>query len=775
MLERLIFGSRPLIIVVCAVLTVFLGSQALNLRPGASFEDMIPSEHPYMQNLAAHKADIGAQSNVMRIIVESKSGDIFNEDYLAKLKEITDEVFFIPGVDRGNLKSLWTPNVRWATVTEEGFAGGIVIPDDYDGSQESLDQVRTNVLRSGQLGALVANNFESAIVLVPLNENHPDTGERLDYGELSRILEERVRDKFNSDTINIRITGSAKVIGDMIEAAVDVAMFFAVATAVTIVLLYIYTRSIRSTIFAAMCSLLAVVWQLGILSIAGYELDPYSILVPFLVFAIGVSHAVQMVNAIINETTKGFGRLESARNAFRELVAPGIAALFSDSLGFLALLIISIVVIQNLALSAGIGVAMVVLSNLVLLPVILSYTGVRKRKQPDADGESKRHRMWQRLAVFSRPRGAYPILAASVALAIVGGIKSLDLKIGDLDPGAPELHADSRYNLDVAFLAENFSTSTDILLVMVKTEENKCSAYEALRLMDDLQWRLENTEGVQSTSSLTDAVKGGIQALNEGNLKWYALNRNRLTTNAALVRAPRDFFNVKCSLAPIIVNLTDHKADTLERVVAEVEAFDATESAEGVEVLLAAGNAGVEAATNIVVEQEQYTMLILIYSVVAVLVYITFRSFKSLIYILLPLAFTSLLAQALMAQMGIGVKIATMPVIALGVGIGVDYGLYLYSRFVEFQNRGESVPEAFANALRTTGHAIAFTGIALALAVGTWVFSPLKFQADMGALLTFMFLWNMLGALVVAPALIQLLEGRSGAKASKEEPLAEPR
>ncbi|MFC6672027.1 efflux RND transporter permease subunit [Marinobacterium aestuariivivens] len=258
-------------------------------------------------------------------------------------------------------------------------------------------------------------------------------------------------------------------------------------------------------------------------------------------------------------------------------------------------------------------------------------------------------------------------------------------------------------------------------------------------------------------TTLADYSKRGIAGMNEGSLKWLALNRNQQISNMSLSRPPAGMLNFDCSLTPVLIYLNDHKAETLSGVVAAAEAFARDNNSDDIRFLLAAGNAGIEAATNIVIESAQYKMLAWVYGVVALLCLITFRSIRTVTCIIVPLAFTSVLCQALMAWLGIGIKVATLPVIALGVGIGVDYGIYIYSRLETYLKQGLSLHDAYFSTLRSTGKAVAFTGLTLAIGVGTWVFSPIKFQADMGILLTFMFLWNMLGALVVLPALARLL------------------
>lgn len=768
--ERLLFHKRLLVLLIFAVLTLMLGWQASQIRPDASFVKMIPTSHPYVANYLKNRDDLSGLGNSLRVAVAVRQGDIFTAEYQQTLQQITDELFFIPGVDRSALKSIWTPNVRWTEVTEEGFVGGPVIPPEYDGSAESLEQVKTNILRSGQVGLLVANDFRSAIVQVPLFDKHPDTGEKLNYQELSEQLETLVRDKYQNDNISIHITGFAKVVGDLISGASQVAIFFAIAMLITLVLLYLYSGSITGSLVPLGCSVIAVVWQLGILKTLGYGLDPYSMLVPFLVFAIAVSHGVQIVNTIGQESAKGADNWLAARRAFRALYIPGLIALLSDGIGFITLMVIEIQVIQDLAAAASIGVAVIILTNLFLLPVIMSFVGIGKKATARAKrSAASKNSRWQLLTVFARPAGAKAAIVVALGLLAAGLFQSQQLQIGDLDSGAPELHPDSRYNLDNKFITDNYSTSSDIFVVMVRTGDEKCSSFETLSLVDRFQYYLTNVPGVQSSVSLVDVSKRVTAGLNEGNLKWRTVSRNQLVINASLSYVPAGLMNPTCSLLPVIIFLDDHKADTLLQLTASIDSFTEQYGSEQIRFEMAAGNSGFEAATNDVIGTAQYKMLAWVYGVVGLLCLLTFRSVKILICIIAPLALTSILCQALMASLGIGVKVATLPVIALGVGIGVDYGIYIYSKLNTYLVQGEPLVDAYLKTLRTTGKSVAFTGLTLAIGVILWVLSPIKFQADMGILLTFMFLWNMLGALILLPALACILKCESQIAVTKTQ------
>jgi predicted RND superfamily exporter protein len=573
-LERLFFNNRRIVVLLFLLVTAFLSFQAVKIRPDASFIKMIPTYHPYIANYLDNREDLSGLGNAVRISVETTEGDIFTEAFQRTLMEVNDAVFFLPGVDRTGLKSIWTPRVRWTEVTEEGFVGGPVIPNNYDGSAQSLEQLRTNVLRSGQVGSLVANDFRSAIIYAPLFDVDPKTGERLDYQLLSEKLENDIREKFQNDKVKIHITGFAKVVGELINGASEVALFFVVALLITMVMLYLYSRCLLSTLIPLLCSVVAVIWQLGILQSLGMGLDPYSMLVPFLVFAIGVSHGVQIINSIAHERMKGADKRRAAQLTFRSLYIPGLTALFSDGIGFITLMVIQIEVIQDLAVAASIGVAVIILTNLVLLPLLMSFTGISESAVRSLEvKESGSHPVWRFLSGFTQPGLARTTVVIAVLASATGLYLSKDLKIGDLDAGAPELHPTSVYNRDNAFIVKNYSASTDVFVVMVKTTPDACLDYDTFAAVDRFQWHMENVPGVQFATSLVSVSKRVLSGLNEGSLKWQALNRNQAMLNNSVATAPQGLMNTDCSMLPVMVFLNDHKAETLERVVAAAQAF----------------------------------------------------------------------------------------------------------------------------------------------------------------------------------------------------------
>src|SRR5690554_6294776 len=763
LLERMIFNHRIIVLLVFAAITAVLGYAATSIRLNASFENMIPVNHDYILNYYDNKSDLTGLANTLRIAVESENGKIIDADYLETLRRLNDEIFLMEGVDRPYMRSLWTPAVRWTGVTEYGLDGGPVIPGNYDGSSQSLAQVRDNIEKSGEIGRLVANNFQSSMILVPLNEGASEGG--IDYRELVLKLN-GLKDKYEPLGVDIHITGFSKLVGDLIMGLEQMLTFFILAILICTSILFLYTRCVTSTALVVACSLTAVTWLIGLLPLMGLNLDPYSILVPFLVFAIGMSHGAQKMNGIMLDIGRGTHKLVAARYTFRRLFVAGLTALVSDAIGFAVLMVIDIPVIQDLAVTASVGVAALIFTNLILLPVLLSYTGVNGKAaarsvladiENNNDVTHSKHPVWALLDKFTERKVAGITILVFAALGIVGVVVGSNVKIGDTDIGAPELRADSRYNLDNEFMVANYAASSDVYVVMVKTEQYACIHYETMKGVDALERRLTQLPGVESTQSLAGLTKVANVGMNEGSLKWWGIPETQGMLNAIVTRAPRELFNQNCDLLTVFAFLKDHKADTLNSVVATTEAFSAEYSTDKLQFINAAGNAGIEAATNIVVEQANLLMLVLVYAAVIILAFVTFRSWRAVVCAVLPLMITSALCQALMVWLDIGIKVATLPVIALGVGIGVDYALYILSVTLARLRAGENLSEAYYGALLFTGKVVILTGITLGVAVLTWGFSPIKFQADMGLLLAFMFIWNMVGALVLLPALARFL------------------
>ena len=755
-IDDVIFGHRKVVITLFVAVTIVMMFWARGLHIDAGFSKLLPLEHEYMRTFVKHEEAFGGANRVL-IALEAPKGDIYTPEFFEVLRDVTDATFFVPGVDRSRVSSLFTPNVRFTEVVEDGISGGNVVPADFQPTPEGLEQVRENVLKAGIVGRLVANDFSTAIVSAQLMEIDPSSGKKLDYIDVSHRLEESIRVPFDGKHgVKIHIIGFAKVIGDVADGAARVVLFFVVALLVTALLVYIYCQSFKVMLMPIACSLMAVVWELGLLTKLGYGIDPMGILVPFLVFAIGVSHGIQIVSATTAEVIGGLDSLQACRACCQKLLGPGSIALASDTIGFITILLIKIEVIQEMAITASLGVGSIILTNLILLPVLLSFHQIDEPYKRRLERRVVHlSRLWDRLARVAERRVALPILLIAAGLFVFGAVKGSQVRIGDLHRGVPELRPASRYNQDSELISKKFSIGVDVLSVIVEAFPDACIDYDAMTLIDRYQWHMMNVRGVQGAVSLPAVAKIINAGWNEGSLAWRVLSRvpQNLVESVRYIPTSSGLQNDDCSVMPVILFTADHRAETIERIVAATKDFRSRNQTEKVTLHLATGNVGVMAATNEEVAAAQFPILVGVFVAVIVLCLLNFRSIVAVVCIVVPLGLVSLLAYALMATFEIGLKVNTLPVAALGVGIGVDYGIYIFARMQGILATGKGVRESFRETLAVTGAGVVFTGVTLAIGVGTWIFSPLQFQADMGILLTFMFLVNMLGSILLLPAM----------------------
>jgi len=751
------------VLAVFLLITAALLLSALRLRVDAGFTKSLPLKHEYIKTFLEYRAEFGGANRILVALI-ARDSNMFTPEFFSTLKDVTDEVFFIPGVDRAQVKSLFTPNVRFTEVVEDGITGGNVIPDDFNYTENDFKRVRENIGKADIVGRLVANDFSGALISAQLLDVNPDTGKPLDYTVVARLLEQNIREKYgNSSTaanIDFHIIGFAKVIGDITEGSKRVILFFLVTLVIITLLVMVYAQSAKIALVPIACSLAAVIWQTGLLPLLGYGMDPMSILVPFLIFAIGVSHGVQMISTIRSGVYRGFDSETASRDAFRRLLVPGMIALLSDAAGFVTILLIDVQMIQEMAVNASIGVAVIILTNLFLLPVICSFLHFDRSYQ-DRLIRRANHLLpfWQYLARVTRTGPAVTVIACSIILLLVGIWKGAEVRIGDQQRGVPELHSDSRYNLDTEAIAGHFSIGVDVLTVITETVPQGCINYSVMDTIDRFSMHMLNTEGVQTVISLPGVARIINAGWNEGNMKWRVLSRNQsvLTQSVSYVPTSSGLLNSDCSVMPVMIFTTDHKAGTIQTIIDSVKDFSRMHDSEQLHFRLAAGNVGIMAATNEEVAAAQFPILLYIYLAIIALCLITFRTLAATLCIIIPLAIVSLLTYALMGWLAIGLKVNTLPVVALGAGIGVDYGIYIYNRMEEFMVSGHALAEAFELTLATSGFAVLFTAMTLTIGVLTWIFSPLKFQADMGILLMFMFSINMLGAILLLPALASMV------------------
>jgi predicted RND superfamily exporter protein len=834
-LERWIFSARPVVLLMFALITAVMAFYAAQLRVDAGFKKQMPLDHEFMKTFLDYEKEFGGANRVL-VAIRDRSGSMFPINpsaeeslratrFFGQVEKLTNDVIALEEVDDARVRSLFTPNVRFVEVVEDGFAGGNVIPPEFTPNAEHFvaaphifETVRSNIVKANAVGRYVAKDFSAAMIWAELVPEGGAGQQKLDYKKVAAQLES-LRLKYETDPeqcrlieagnvprgdgVCVHIIGFAKMVGDIADGASSVAYFFLLTVALTWLLLYAYSTSVKLASLTVFTALVSVVWMLGGLRLMGFGIDPMNMLTPFLIFAIAVSHGEQMINRFRGELffggledgtvaelrqRQGVDSLEAAKRSFRLLLIPGAVALVAGCIGFATILIIPIRIIFELAITATVGVAFTLFTDLILLPVLLSYTQLRhmeKKREYRLRQLTRFDKVWALMSRFSKPWAAACIIAVGLLIGIWAERHGDQVMIGDAQQGVAELRADARYNQDAALITDKFALGVDIINIIAEAAPAACTqSYAVMELIDRLGWHMSNIEGVQQVMSLAAAAKIVNAGWNEGNIRWRVLPRDSDQLRVATQGFETDsgLLNDDCSAMPIIVFMQDHKATTIDRVVSAVQKFRHDNGAYDVHfrvemgklehagntdgakvysnkanVRLATGNVGVMAAINDKVREVESVMLYLLYAAVFFMCLLSFRNPLAALCIVLPLVLVTELGHSLMVELGIGMKVNTLTVVALGVGIGVDYAIYIFARMSEAMRAGKTLSESYFIALKTTGIAIFYTALTLAVGVATWIFSELKFQADMGVMLTFMFVVNMLAAMLFLPALCRWL------------------
>lgn len=759
--EASVFRFRLFLLLALLVFTAIMSFFALQLRMDAGFEKQMPTHHEYIDTFKQYRDDV-LGANRLNIVLRARKGDIWTKAALTRLNDMTQAVMFLPNISRLGVQSLWTPNTFVNEITEEGFRADPVIPGTVIPAAltpEIISQIRNTALNGGFVGTLISRNQDSAMIVAEINE-FDAKGNKVDYLAYNKLLNE-LRAKYEDADFEVQIIGFAKQIGDVADGAAGVLKFCAMALLLTTIAVYWYCRSLPFTLLPVVCSLVSLVWQFGTLRLLGYGLDPLAVLVPFLVFAIGVSHGVQQINYIVRGIAGGLSCESAARASFRGLLIPGVLALVTALVSFITLVMIPIPMVRELAITASIGVAYKIVTNLVMLPLAASLLKVGRGYADSAMRAQQARGRW--LAVLSRaadPRVARAIVVLTLVILAACAWYSHDRLVGTLQPGAPELHADARYNQDARWIAGNYGNGLDWLTVILATPANSCDNVSFGRYQDQFDTVMRHVPGVLSVSSFADQMKIYNEGYNEGNPAMFTvpLDAANYAALAVEIGRVRGFLSKDCNMLATHLFLADHKAATINGVIAAVRQYRDQHRLAGLQIRLAAGNAGVMAAVNDEVEKSELPMMLYVYGAIVLLVFAVYRDWRAIIACCLPLTVATFIGYAFMKQLQIGLTVATLPVMVLAVGIGVDYAFYIYNRLQMHLAAGQDIAQALHQSIQEIGMATIFTAITLAIGVATWSFSALKFQADMGKLLAFMFVVNLIMAMTALPAFAVVLE-----------------
>ncbi len=758
---RFLLDYRRAVTIVVAVITLFFAFSLKDMRLNTDFFDFYPRQHPYIKIYNEFRRMFGS-ANVLQVMLKVKKGDIYNPKTLQKLDEITRYIIETKGVVPYQILSIASPKMKSINT----FRGSIQIREVYypgvPRTQEDADRVKFAVYATkGIHGVYVAEDDSAALVTAGFWE------EALDFNYLYGRLE-ALREAQNDADHEILITGFPYLFTSIMRYAPQVLIVFAATFAALGALLWIYFRTWTGIWVPLFSGLLSSVWGLAFGTLLGFNLDPLVLVVPIFLTARALSHSVQSMERYHEE----FYRLKDKHQAivvsYGALFPPAMASIITDGLGILLVAIAPIPLIQKVALFAAFWIVSIFISVVTLHPVILSYID----PPPMPTGEEKKYRAERFYnavtdAVIWASEGwrRWAVIVLTAVLGIGSFMIGRTLKVGDMTPGAALLFADHPYNVAYDYLNHNFLGANQLIAIADTKSPDQIKTREPLELMEEFGEEMEQVEGAALSVSIVDIVKQLARLYREGDPKWGYIpddpkNIAQLFytfTQSGQAGDLDRFIDPSYQFGTIVTLFRGHSNAIINNAIDQAKRFAKQNESDGLSFRLAGGMFGILAAVNEKVEESYWTTLTVVFSVVAFCLYLTYGSIVSTLILMVPVVFSQFLCEAVMVLFKIDMNVNSLPVAAAGAGVGVDYGIYHFSRMIDCFDQGRDVDDAVDYATATTGKAIIFTASTMLAGTIFWWFSSLKFQAEMGILLALLMTLNTFGGLVVVPALVKVV------------------
>jgi predicted RND superfamily exporter protein len=743
----------PVLALLIAVGT-FMGYKATQVRVVSITTDVFPSTHPYVQTFMKYSDIFGGASTVL-VAVEVKNGDIWNTKTLEKVQRITKAMELLPGINNYQVMSLATKKVKVRKNDDvRGMYSDPVMWPNVPQDQAGLAKLQRTILGSRlYYGSIVSLDQKATLVAGGFFED------QMQPEVIYKTLDDLVKKESDDNTV-ISVIGRPMLLGDIAaqKPVLGKIMLFTILCMLGV--LAVYFRNFVGVFAPACAALFSALVGYGFLGVIKQNFDPLVLVIPFIITARALSHSVQFVSRFLDEHELHQDKKEAALVTAVALFKPGVIAILTDILGIALVYIAPIPLLQKLALMGSFWLMSIFFSGMVLSPVLLSFLPVpahkKHKKVSIVDG------FLANLSAFcTGPARKFIFGAVLVAMAL-SFLLARNLVIGDVHPGTPMLWPDSRYNLDTDKIAQRFG-NTEIMTVVIEGDSHDTTKRpEVLKNIEAFQKHMEELDEVGATSSIADLLPGAVSLFHGEDPKFELVPAQREQSAFFLEMIftsgqPGDltrFITPDSQNANISLFLRDHKGETLRKVVAHAKEFIDAHPMKGAKFRLAGGLGGLLAAINEEVTTLDARITFAAFGAVFFCCFLAYRSVLGGLMFLLPLILSNYMTYALMGAMRIGLDVNALPVVALGVGLGVDYGLYVVENVEEAYHRGMSVVDAVRHGVQGAGKGVLVTGITMAAGLAFWRFSFLRFQAEMGMLLLFWMTMSMLGGLILLPALL---------------------
>jgi uncharacterized protein len=766
---RYIVRQKLKVLIILLLISAVFSLGAIRMKSEVILQHLFPYDHPYLKLQARFVEVFGSGGSTVAIAVKAKQGDIFNQKTLGKIKAMTDEI------------ELWDEAYRNLTVSLSSMAvkvvktagGGEVKVDslmnpDVPKDEKGMEELKVNIFSNPSYsGTLVSEDGTSALILTAMKDEVP-------YLQVYKKLTDLTQ-RYTDESVSIHIVGFPVLMGYIYAYKTQMYIVFAISIFCMLLILYLSFRHLLGMIAPIAVSAICTGLGLGFIGWTGINFSPLLYVLAFLVGARMVSNAVQITHRYCEEYAKTGDKEEATFLTTRAMWMPNVMAATTEMAGFMVLGIAKIVLMQQLAVIMGFWMATITLEG-VLVPIICSYLPFRK-DMACGDVEQEEHgpiaRFSMALSRFSLGAGKYAVIAGVVFIILVGGWQMTKLKVGDATPGSPVLWEHHKYNTDQALMNEKFNASSEQLVLYWEGETD--SPYDSAVVQGFEKFALhmaaELPDIYKTSSSIIDYSKAVNQStFYEGDEMFYTMptNKERLLgligqTRNTIGNAFARFIDGPLERAQITLFFADHTSDNLNRIRTAAYGFFKKNpmKLDRGEFKLAGGRIGMEMALNEEMKQSHARIDLMVLFAIFIMCVIAFRSFIAGLMLTVPLVLSNMIAFGYMSTMNIGLSANTLPCSAIGVGVGVDFAIYLYSRCKEEYPNHRDYRDTVMHAVRTTGEAIIFTGITLILPIITWYFiSGLKFQAEMGFFLSMLLLTNMLTCLTVHPLMLVLIKPR---------------
>tara|TARA_R100000005_G_scaffold83854_1_gene51774 strand:- start:62039 stop:64426 length:2388 start_codon:yes stop_codon:yes gene_type:complete len=769
MIEVFVFYHPKTFLSVILLATAFFATRVPYLEMYSNFADLLPQEHPYIQLHNDVKDTFGGANNVV-MAISVEEGDIFNSDTLSRIHRLTLGVDSLPGVNHNLVRSLTHRTVRKTWLTELGNMNSEAYYDPLypDLTEEQLNQLRLDVMANPTVyGLLVSPDLKSALIRGTFNEG------QLDYVEIFRQLGElkddveQLRASEAAPGVQIYATGQPVLMGWVYSYLNQIMQIFFLTLAILLALLVLYFRSrLYGIVLPLIGVLISATWGLGIVALLGYNLDPLTLVIPFLITARAMSHGIQLVERYYHEAHEAHDNHDAARRTFETLFRPGTLGIVSDAVGLLLISLGSSPINVKLGIYASIWAGTVVITVLIAVPLVLSLLPLSKVSS-SAEDDAQTGVFASLARVVTSRNGSAGVLLLALVVYIGGGILSSRVQIGESEPGSPILYPDHDYNVSSQNINDNFPGSEEMYIVARTSEPGGIKRPDVLRALEDLQIHMLKDPEMGGSKGMPDLVKQVNRILHNDDPRWSVIPDEAsyvgglmfaFMASSPIPGALKEFVDTDEQTANLVFFYKDHKGETLRRAIHMAKEWidDPANQVDGLEVRLAGGPIGVTAAINEAAFESNIVIIPAAMALIFLFVTLFYWSLHAGWLMFLVMTFCTVATYAYMGVVGIGIDVNTVPIIAVGIGVGIDYSIYMMDRIREETARlGGDLEAGIRLAIATTGKAIAFTATALIGGVVMWAFvSDLRFQADAALLLVVMLILNAWAAANLVPAWI---------------------